>query len=181
MDTTNKQLWENSPLAALFAEKGIDDKGGFFNPLDPSFAILHESPKHRLIIWLRAQGKTLKEIAELTNTTLSWVSQVCRQPWARERMRQEIDALGKNIVKTMIENDAPEAQQILGDIMRDETVKPATRAACAMDILDRAIGKPKQEIESHTSVTMTPDNVEELDKLIKKYQEELNFQGVAPR
>jgi hypothetical protein len=41
----------------------------------------------------------------------------------------------------------PEAIKTLGDIMRDPSTPPATRVTAADKILDRALGRPAQQVD----------------------------------
>ena len=82
----NKQLYENSGLKELFAEKeGGTTANPLFNAREPNLAIMHEKPEHRLLLWMKAQGASNREIAYQSGYTEAWLSQLFRQPWAQSR------------------------------------------------------------------------------------------------
>ena len=51
-------------------------------------------------------------------------------------------------VKAMLKDTAPAALQTIIDIMIDPTVKDELKLKAAQDIMDRAVGKPKQAVEN---------------------------------
>jgi hypothetical protein len=147
----NKQLFENSDLSALYAhevEAGRAPKeDDFFNSRGPNLAILTEKPEHRLAIFLKARGHSLSEIADATGFTVPWVSQILRQPWARARLAQEINAAGREELSTLIEGAAKDAMMRLIDIAEDGETPANVRSNANQYLIDRFLGKPKQSIE----------------------------------
>lgn len=150
----NTQKFEFSPLRERFAEEqaagrtaSVDASEDFFNAKDPNLAIMTERPEHRMVIFLKARGHTLQEIAAATGYTVPWVSQIVRQPWARARIAQEINSAGRDELATVIEGAAKEAMYTLIEL-RDDTESPASvRANVSQYLVDRFLGKPKQSIE----------------------------------
>jgi hypothetical protein len=62
-----------------------------------------------------------------------------RNPGGRPKMPAEVREAAMALT--------PEAIKTLGDIMRDPSTPPATRVAAAEKILDRALGRPAQQVE----------------------------------
>src|SRR2546430_16148555 len=91
----NTQLYENSPLSGSLKERDYEgNPERLFNDRKPNFAILSEKPEHRLVVFLKAEGLSNTEIAARTGYQLAGVGQAPRQPWARERLVQEMSHAG---------------------------------------------------------------------------------------
>lgn len=155
-DTTpkyNKQLFENSPLKALMlddpaptAAAGSSLLNGLFNRKDPNLAILSEKPEHRLLLYMKAEGLSNREIAQRSGYTEPWLSQLFRQPWATKRLVEILNQTGIETVAGLIR--AAAADSVITLIaLRDDTETPAAvRKACSTDILDRYLGKAVQPL-----------------------------------
>jgi hypothetical protein len=173
----NKQLYENSGLRELFAdsEQGngdstVDPARPFFNSREPNLAIMHEKPEHRVLLMLKAQGLSNREIAKQTGYTEPWMSQLFRQPWAQRALSEFITNAGLDEVTQLLKGAAADSVRKLIDI-RDNPLAPVAvvRATC-VDLLDRFMGKPAQHVHVEQSPIMTTNDVAEIDKKI----EELN-------
>lgn len=159
----NRQLYENSGLEEMFAERGGNDGDKFFNDLKPNLAVLHEKPEHRYMIWLKARGSSNAEIAAQTGFTLAWVGQVLRQPWARQRLREELDKAGRDELSTLIKASAVDSVYTLIELRDNDNVPSAVRRASADSLLDRYLGKPTQRVETNHVETLDTSSVKELD------------------
>lgn len=113
----------------------------------PNFAIIHEKPEHRLIVYLKARGLSNREVAQKTGYTDSWVSQICRQPWFRLRLVQELKEAGMDKVAKLLESAALDSIFTILEIRDDVTAPKAVRRACADSLLDRWLGKPTVHVE----------------------------------
>lgn len=51
-------------------------------------------------------------------------------------------------MQTMLKETAPAALQVIIDIMNDPSVKDELKLKAAQDIMDRAVGKPKQTVDN---------------------------------
>lgn len=146
----NRQLYKNSDVEATFRQAQQEGKVGsedFYNAKNPNLAIMHEKPEHRMIIFLKARGHSLKEIADAVGYTVPWVSQVLRQPWARARLAEEINLAGRDEIATVIESAAKDSMYTLIEL-RDDAENPASvRANVSQYLVDRFFGKPKQSVE----------------------------------
>jgi hypothetical protein len=166
----NKQLYENSGLKELFADNPPQGDG-FFNAHPPNLAILHEKPEHRTLLWMKAQGASNREIAYQSGYTEPWLSQLFRQPWAQERLVQIITDNGRDVVSELLKAAAPDSVLKLIDLRDDPQTPAATVRATCENLLDRYLGKPKQQVELQSTNT-TNLKVEELDTEIKRLENE---------
>jgi hypothetical protein len=177
------QLFDNNPLsddAVTSAEATDPDRlfqASAVNP--PNFAILTEKPEHRIIIYLKAQGLSNKEIAERCGYTQSWVCQICRQPWFRLRLVQELKEAGVDAVQTVLKAAALDSVFTLIDIRDDPTTPKAVRSQNCERLLDRYFGKPTQRVEtddkrmpSSPEIAALNNELAEIDNQLKEPQSE---------
>ena len=155
----NKQLYENSGLAALFDDQeGAVVKesqrpgvlGAFFNQREPNLAILHEKPEHRLLLYMKAQGLSNRRIAEESGYTEAWMSQLFRQPWAQARLLEILNETGVSEVTGLLRSAAADSVVTLIRLRDDEGINPSVRRASADSLLDRYLGKATQPIADVT-------------------------------
>lgn len=132
-----------------------------------------EKPWHRLAIMLAARGSTVTEIACKLERSISWVSLLLRQPWARERLTQEIMAEGRDELDVLIKGASAEAfRQIksLSEVAESEAV----RLAAAREILDRHLGKPVQKVEQkNTNLNLDINSIEKEIKALEEQERQL--------
>lgn len=144
------QLMENNDLASHpVTEAAETDPDRLFESETnrANFAIVNEKAEHRIIVYLKAQGLSNKEVAEKTGYTQPWVSQISRQPWFRLRLVQELKEAGVDAVQTVLKAAALDSVFTLIDIRDDPTAPKAVRSQNADRLLDRFLGKPTQKIE----------------------------------
>lgn len=170
----NTQLYPNSPLAgSSIADEAKGNSDALYNASLPNFGILHEKPEHRLIIMLKVQGHSNTEIARLTGYTIPWVGQVLRQPWARERILDELKAAGRDSIQALLE--ASTADSIFTIIeLRDRSDDDSVRLRAADSLLDRYLGKATQRVETKGEVTHLTGDIAKLDEDINKLESEIN-------
>lgn len=109
-----------------------------------------EKPWHRLAIMLAAQGRTVTDIARKLEKSVPWVSLLLRQPWARERLVQELMTEGREELDVLIKGAGPEAFKrimSLGETAESEAV----RFAANKEIVDRHLGKTVVKVEQHNT------------------------------
>jgi hypothetical protein len=133
--------------------------------------VASEKPWHRLAIMLAAQGCTVTEIASRLERSVSWVSLLLRQPWARERLAAEINAQGRDELETLLKTNGPEAFRRIV-YLSEEAENEAVKLAANRDIVDRLLGKPVAREEVRHKVTMVPASPAELELEIKKLEED---------
>lgn len=121
----------------------------FHNDIDPQITIKRENYRHRTMISLAEEGHTIKEIATIMEVSPINVSNVLRQPWARERMQfgikqtleQSLREMRDKVVKQSLENVVAIANNESGKI------KVETQLAANVKLLDRFLGTPTQHIQ----------------------------------
>jgi hypothetical protein len=171
------QLFDNNPLssdAVVSAEATDPDRlfqASEVNP--PNFAVLSEKPEHRIIIYLKAQGLSNKEIAERTGYTQSWVCQICRQPWFRLRLVHELHEAGVDAVQTVLKATALDSVFTLIDIRDDPTTPKAVRSQNCERLLDRYFGKPTQRVESDDKRMPSSPEIAQLNSELAQIDQQL--------
>jgi hypothetical protein len=174
----NPMDWKvREDIRALSGNEKPDDD--FFNAKDPNIAIKHESPLHRMMCYLKAQGLSNREIAVRTGKSETWVSQVLRQPWARDRVKEEMKAAGQDAIQTVITAAAMDSVYKLIEIRDNEKAKPSEQLAAANSLLDRFMGKPTQKIESENKTTIQTTDVAELQAELATAEAELKRRGIS--
>lgn len=117
------------------------------------------SSKEGTIVYLAAQDKTNKEIAETVGLSVGTVGQKLRD----ERIQFEVKRLkhrlfGKDIknAKKRFDEMVEKAQDVIEEIISSDNpnqpIKPQLRFQAAQEILDRSLGKPKQTVEHQGSL-----------------------------
>lgn len=154
----------------------------FHNSKTPPVAILEERPEHRKIIMLCAMGMSYKEIAEVSGRTPASVSLILRQPWAKQRLCEEITKAGRDPLRTIIEAAAMDSVNTLIELRDDPKVPASVRKGASDSLLDRFLGKPTQHVESTTTVKNVPADIVELEQELKKIEaEEKRLLGTSSR
>jgi predicted transcriptional regulator len=169
----NRQLYENSPLSgSQIEQEAAANSDGFFGAKQPNLAILTEKPQHRMAVYLKATGLSNREIATRLSLSEAWVSQILRQPWAQQQLVKELQLAGRDVVKSVIEASALESVFTLIAIRDDTSNKASTRLAAADSLLDRAIGKAVQRVESDNTHRQIPAEMSALDKELAELESE---------
>lgn len=171
----NRQLYQNGydqdPTAWMYAESDLR----LHNDRPPNLGIVHEKPEHRVIVYMKAQGLSNTEVAERTGYGIAWVGQICRQPWFRLQLVNELREAGVDQIHSVLKASALDSVWTLIDIRDDKEAPKAVRKACSDSLLDRYLGKATQRIESD-NVPPPPANSElgKLDAEIKRLESQLN-------
>lgn len=169
----NPQLFENSPLSGSSVHDEYSaSEDRFYNSKDPNLAIKHEQPVHRLMVMLKAQGKTNKKIAELTGKNECWVSQVLRQPWARQLLIRELREAGRDGIQALLEGEMENSVQTLIELRDSAQAEGSVRRGAANDLLDRFLGKPTQRVEQTQKVSITSTTIDELNAELAELERE---------
>jgi ElaB/YqjD/DUF883 family membrane-anchored ribosome-binding protein len=150
----------------------------FFNENTPGYAIRHEQPKHRLVIYLKASGKTNKEIAKSSGFSEEWVSQILRQPWARKQLLEELKTLGTDPVQGLLSSTAEDSVYTIIEL-RDKADDASVRLRAAQDLLDRYLGKATQRVESRNQIAFIEGDIEKVDSELAALELEIGrLQGL---
>ena len=167
----NKQLYENSGLSQLFAN--APKNSGLFNAREPNLAILHEKPEHRLLLWMKAQGASNRQIAQESGYTEPWLSQLFRQPWAQERLVEMMRDAGMDVVQGLLKAAAPDSVLKLIELRDAPATPPAVVRATCVDLIENYLGKPTQRVEVQANNTTKMD-IREIDAELASLEKEQN-------
>lgn len=173
----SEQLYANNDLrndpVATAAELDPDRLFRQVESNPPNFAIIHEKPWHRMVIYLKAQGLSDKELAVRTGKSAPWISQLCRQPWFRLRLVQEMKDAGVNGIQKVLQASALDSVFTLIDIRDDANSPKAVRRACADSLLDRYLGRAVQRTETTESKLPTTPEIQAIDTELGNIEEQL--------
>ncbi len=133
--------------------------------------ILNEKPEHRIILLLKAQGLSNREIAQRCGYGEAWVSQVLRQPWARERILLELQKANSDQIAALLRGELANSIFTLIE-MRDTAPKASDRITAANSILNRFLGTPTQRVETQVTHLKPGQTVEDLDRTITELEAE---------
>jgi hypothetical protein len=170
----NRQLYRNSPLSGSTIEQDyLERPDAFHNSKLPNLAINHEKPEHRLIIYLKASGKSNREIAKRTGYAETHISQVLRQPWAREALLRELRAAGTSELDAILSANAADSLYTLVEIRDNPEAKSSDRITAANSLLDRFLGKPTQHVEAKTvNVSIDATDIQKMEAELKVLEAE---------
>lgn len=159
-----------------------------FNVVDPLFndgkatyELKREKPEHRLLIFLKAQGLSDREISARTGFTVVMIAYVLKQPWARHRLLQEIQTIGRDQLSEVLKSSMVDSVFTLIEVRDSEKSKPSDRVAASNSLLDRYLGKPVARVEAvTTNLTTKLEDIAKMQKELAQVEQELaRVTGVA--
>jgi len=136
----------------------------------PSVLIKHSKVEHRIMLYMKAQGASNREVAEALDYSDAQVSQITRQPWFMHDLKDLLETLGEDLVRTVLKGAALDSVMTLINV-RDNAKTPATvQVTAANSLLDRFFGKPKTSVDvNHTSGKQpTPADQAAIDREIEQ-------------
>src|SRR5258705_996711 len=140
----------------------LDDK--FMGVKDPMWDLDKEQPWHRMAAFAFALGATSKDVAHRLGRSEPAVQNLLRQKWFQKEVTQIMAEYGARDVMDMFRAEQFNSLVTLVEMRDNVRVPAAARITCARDILDRALGKPVQRVE--TANVVTSDNpVAEVERL----------------
>ena len=107
---------------------------------------------HDLICHMAAQGATAREICENLGYTDARMSIILNSPKVKARIKELQDQFWGGNAEKKFKNLLGDAITTIEEVMTNVQEKGATRIAAAGMILDRAIGKPLQQVEVRGSL-----------------------------
>ena len=147
----------------------------------PHEVVLAEKPEHRLILYLKLNGMSNKQIAKLTGYTVVWVRQIVRQPWFQKKFTEEAKTAGIDAVEKLLQGEVLESVEVIRDLRDDRALAGSTRLAASRELLDRYLGKPTQKVvtdNTNRSVDDVSGEASAVDTEIKHIEESLKSKGV---
>lgn len=126
---------------------------------------VNEKYEHRIVAFLKAQGRSNKEIAELTGYHQSYVSQILRLPWVKDVIIDEIKRAGREEVQEILQASAVDSVLYLIETRDDTNAAHKDRIAAAKELLNRTYGAANQVITVREEVDMSKLSDAELAKI----------------
>jgi len=163
----------------------------------PNFVIGHETPEHRFLLYLFAQGNSSKEVFVALGGQIDpvsklpvpgtgkysyhWVCQIRRQAWFREQLTQFLHETGKDLVQAKLQTEVIPSLDVVLAIRDDTDVPSNVRLTAANSLIDRFLGKPTQVIQqvAPTSVAKFEADADQLEKQIAQVEEEMKNLNAA--
>ena len=148
----------------------------FHNARNPSRTIQTERPEHRMILFMKAQLLSNKQIAEELGLTPGTVSEVVRQPWFRLSLARRMEDAGGDILRKTLEGVALDCVYNLITIAngQQEGAKVADIRAANDSLLDRFLGKATQRVEQFDGGKVpTTNEIESLDRQLEETRQEV--------
>lgn len=140
----------------------LDDK--FMGVKEPMWDLDKEQPWHRMAAFAFALGATAKDVAHRLGRSEPAVQNLLRQKWFQKEVTQIMAEYGARDVMDMFRAEQFNSLVTLVEMRDNVRVPAAARITCARDILDRALGKPVQRVETANVVT-SDDPVAEVERL----------------
>lgn len=179
-DVVNRQL--HQPGRTKAAEEELSRTGlALHGDRPPNLDVLSERPEHRIMVYLRAQGKTIKEIATATGYSYSWVGQLVRQAWFKTRVLSLMDEEGRDQLQTILKAECIPSVELLIEVRDNPKSRDADRIASSRELLDRYLGKSVAKVETKTTLTVSDaaTEAERNTQELEKVNAELAARGVG--
>jgi hypothetical protein len=159
-------LWKRSKNRRRY--NGINSKleRAFYNDSDPAYLRARELPRDRVMVYMAAQGKSNKEIAELFGVIPSTVANTLKQPWARQLMQVEQEAVGVDALTDLIKQHGKGAFLNIVKLGEDPDAPANVRLEANKVVLDRLLGKPNTPIEVTNKKPAAEKTREELEQSV---------------
>jgi len=176
-DEKSEQCAHRPEVAAL-ADMYFNDSDRLAGDRLSAVTLQQERPIHRIMIYLHAQGSSVKDIATHTGFTSQAVSNILRQPWARLRLVQILKESGGDEVKHFLTHEVAPSLTILREI-RDGDIPGRTsdRLTAASAILDRALGKPTVNVKTDNTNRAVPADIQRLETEIAETRRQIEQRG----
>lgn len=184
VQSQNGTLKENPYLTVNTS--GADEFDEYAGKLDALFndqpayqAVLKESPRHRLILWMTANGQSPQQIATALGITRQTVYTVRKQPWFRAMFVRITESLGKDAATQLLKGEVLPSLQTLIEIRDDPTAKSADRRGAADSLLDRYLGKAVAKSDEGKAPADVASDVDQLKTEADRIAAELKAQGLS--
>lgn len=104
----------------------------------PLREMTYEKYTDRLMAYMKMEGRTNVEIAQVMRCSAATVNTRLKQPWVERFILEETQKRGGDKVEAMLRDTAPEATTRLKEILNDSDSSNKDVIAAANSILDRA-------------------------------------------
>lgn len=147
---------------------GVVSDRPFYGTRAPQHELQSERPIHRLAACLCAAGLSFREVAKRLNVHPASVSNWYRQPWFQDFVQSEINLMGVEPLKVLLQGAARDSVITLIELRDDTEVPASVRKAAASDLLDRAYGKAPTIVKHESSTMDAMKSMEAVDREIKE-------------
>jgi hypothetical protein len=134
---------------------------------EPIWVLPKEQLWHRTAAWMFGQGTgvSIKDVARLLEKSEPAVQNLCRQSWFIKEVNILLEARGKKDgVLEFLRAEQFNSAHKLVELRDNPKVPSAIQKACAIEILDRTMGKPVQRVET-AQAAASEDPVAEVERL----------------
>jgi hypothetical protein len=144
----------------------LDDR--LMGAKEPMWELPKEQMWHRQAAWMFGQvtGVSIKTVAQLLGKSEPAVQNLCRQPWFQQEVAAILEAKGGKDggVLELLRAEQMNSAHKLVELRDNPRVPAAIQKSCAVEILDRTLGKPVQRVET-AQVAASEDPVAEVERL----------------
>lgn len=141
-----------------------------------------DSPLIEIVATMLASGRTKREIAETTGKTYGTIARIAAQPVTKNRVQTLLRSAGQDGIKSFLASEVMGSLDTLVEIRDNPQARSTDRLSAANALLDRALGKPTQHIETKKVDDLNDVTLEasDLDRRIAETQAKLRANGVMP-
>ena len=167
----NPYAYKNLVAGSAIDREYAESDKRLYNDTTPYQGYLRESPLHRLLVLMKAQGLSNREISRRAGVTEQTVCFVLRQPWARLRLLDELKQAQGSVIESLLKPAAEDSLFTIIDIMQHGE-KETNRLNAANAILDRYLGKPIAKVEQTISTGPSLNDLHAIDEELKQLEQE---------
>lgn len=146
-----------------------DQPSGSVNELD-----LHREVGGKSLLktvgMMMLQGLSCEEIALTLNEPSSLIRQYANTPYVQDLFRKQVQARGKFVLSQILQATAIDSVLTLMHLRDNPTTPAGVRKQCAEALLDRALGKPKQQVRLEGGDAISDDPKEALEAVNSEIQ-----------
>ena len=172
---TPVELRPGSSLPKLLIGRSERDFGEF-TPEEGE--LKREQGWHRQAAYLLLSGKTVKKVAQIFEKTPATITNLLKNTWFQRIMTEVSETEGAVDVMQLIRAEALSSLGTMIELRDNLDVSPTVRSNIAMNLLDRAYGKPVQKVEATTEIRST-DPVKEAEQIQKQISHECRTLGLS--
>lgn len=129
----------------------------------PLWPLGKEQLWHRAAASIFACGVCVRDVARQLGKSETTLQNLTRQPWFQEEVSRLMREQGRDM-NALFAAEQINSLQTLVKLRDDRNTPAAARIQCARDILDRALGKPVQRVET-SGIPVSDDPVAEAEAL----------------
>ena len=192
----------NSEFEKSEVDELIMDEVGLHGASLPEHRIQHEKTDHTFLVFLFAQGKSVKDVFltmggkwdDVNGRALpvkehggkysyAHLTQIRRQPWFQKKVVQVMTEQGVDVVAASFAVEFQGSLETLVEVRDDVEEKGSTRVAAANSILDRILGKATQHVKQEVttkSIGEIASDKKQLDKELEVLEAEITAMAPDP-